>query len=299
MRACHTARMTTAHRLSPWPARLIGLVLVWSLSACSVLGLLYQQAPRWVGTWLNNQVQLSDAQRVWVEPALDEWLQWHRTQVLPLWVTTAQHWAQHAQRDWSADEVCAALDALRDQVKTTLDHSTPIWARLAVSLSPQQWRRLREQRAEAAQDFHDDFVAPSSERVLDERLARSVKNAERLYGKLSPAQVAWLRGQLQASPWSPRDTWVQRQARDQAMLRLISQLQAQALNPKQAQTQVQAWLDAQWSPEDAAASAQQAAFWRHSCATIAGLHRQASPQQRLQLAQQLRDYAQDFTQLLP
>ena len=278
----------------PWARRFSLVVAAGVLSACSVVGLLYQQAPRLASTWLNDQVQLSDSQRDWLNPALDDWLDWHRQNILPTWLATGRDWAQQAQRDWTSDEVCAALQGLRDQAKATLDHSLPMWTRLALSLSPAQQRRLAEQRRESLNEFHADFIAAPPQAVLDERLTRAVDNWERLYGDLSDAQIDWLRTRLQASPWSPAQSWQRRRLRDQALLDLIAQLQAQGLNQAQAQTRLQSWLDAQWSPDDPDAQARQAAFWAHTCATVADFHRQSTPAQRQHLADTLRGYADDL-----
>lgn len=284
----------------PWSATRTALValLTLGLAACSLLTLAYQQTPRVISSWASQQAQLSPDQSDALRDGLENSLQWHQREVLPAWIDVAKHWAARAPADWSATELCQDLERVRAQVKSTLQHSLLPWAQLAQTLSAAQLAALAKSRADAQQDFREDFIEPSASAVLERRLERAQSQWERLYGDLSAPQIARLRAHLARSPWEPIAQQHIRQQHEAALLRLLHQARTEHWGASRLQTALGAWLDAIWSPPDAPQRAQQASFWSHSCEMIADMHRRSDAKQRRHLALQLHRYAEAFEGLI-
>lgn len=280
------------------------IVLAWTcalgLGACSMLGVAYEQSPWLIERWVNNQVKLDDPQANALHADLKAELGWHRRERLPAWVSTARAIADDAPRDWSAQEVCARAEFVRQELADLLMHSTVVWARLGLQLRTPQLQALAQQRQRARQDFADDFVTAPPEDALTLRTRRAVSNWERLYGDLSDAQVAALREHLRRSPWSAAQSLQRQQQRDTALMALLQDLRdlsAQGDSDdalREANARMRQWLTTLWTPQDARQADDGAGFWQHQCAMVADMHQRMSAEQRAQLARTLREYAQDF-----
>ena len=274
-------------------ARLATLLLM-TLTACSVLTLFYQQAPRVITLWASQQAGLNASQVDRLQEGLEASLQWHQREVLPEWIDLARYWASQASRDWEAHGLCESTARVRGQVKRTLDHSLPAWAQMAHSLSNSQLATWAASREEAQQTFRASYIEADASQVLALRLDRAKTQWERLYGDLNESQTAALREHLRQSPWNPLVQARQRRQQEHDLLQLLRQARSKNWPTTQLQTALQTWLDALWSPPDAQQRAEQAAFWQHACHMMADMHRRTNAQQRQHLGRQLKQYADAF-----
>jgi Family of unknown function (DUF6279) len=130
-------------------AKLSASALLLSLTGCSLVVSGYNSAPNlFMFLWLNPHLDLNAAQEKQALADLQEVLEWHRREQLPLyakWLSQAQ---QLAPKDVSADQVCALIDEAAESLEPLLTQFEEPTARLGLSLTPKQLQVLRKKYTE-------------------------------------------------------------------------------------------------------------------------------------------------------
>ena len=283
------------HHLHNLWQRLALLAMLGLLSACSTLQLAYPQAPTLLYWRINDRLDLNGPQSVALRQDLSDLLAWHRQAELPLYADALAQWRRELAGPISAAQVCRWFDWGRQRAERLGERSAPALARLAQSLTPEQIAHWQGKQAAANAEFEDDFLRGNEARRLQKRLERTVKNHERLYGKLNPAQRQLLEAGLRNSPFDAAQSLRDRQAQQAGWWAAWPALGQRPL--PEAETQVRQWLRQALRNPEPSAQARSQAFQAHSCAQLASLHNSTSPAQRAQAAQNLRDYEADFRAL--
>ena len=275
----------------------LGMAL--ALGGCSVVRVGYNQAPLGLYWWLDNQVGWRSEQAPVVRQALQQLQQWHRQEELPIYAQTLAQWGRQAQGALDEVQVCEALDAVQARTDRLMREAIRLAAPVVPSIDAAQRQQLQRRLAERNRDWRKEWLDGTPEQRLQRRVQRTSERYAEWYGRLSPAQLALVRQQLESSSWSAQWAADVRLQRQQALLQLLEAAETTPLSPEQ----VQAALWQQWQafsePPQEADVRYMRGWLRQACGHLAEFHNSTSAQQRAHLTRKLASYEQDLRALGP
>jgi len=302
MKTCASAATRPARRDSTAPAWLRrGCVLLFALAVagCSTLPLLYQRGPTVALWWLDEYLDLDDAQRATARAALGEWFRWHRaTQLLPYADALAALRHDAAGR-LGAARVCAANDAVREHFRAGLAHALPGFVPLAVALDATQRAHLAARYVEANAERRDEELDGTPAQLLARNTEEAIDYAEDLYGRMSRAQRASIARLVANSPYDPNTRLAEREARQHDTLTALARIAALPAPGRAAAAQaILETLAASYlhSPRPAY-RAYYDKLAAYNCAFIAEVHNGTNAKQRAKAQRKLHGWEEDFRRL--
>ena len=277
------------------PSAFFALILVLVLSACSTARLVYNQAPTLAYWWVDDFVNLSDAQSAPLREDIDALFTWHRTQELPTYAERLKAWRQLATQDLTAEQACQQFDEARAAYLHAVDRSVAPFTRLALSLQPSQIQHLEARQRKGQAKYEKEWLSGGRAQSQAHRLEKAVERYETLYGKLSKAQRARLDQQAQVSEFDPERLRQERLRRNTDLVNSIRQSQAQ---PSHAAAILRSWHDRVMDSPDPTYAAYSKALVREGCVQFASLHNSTSKEQRLHAEHVIQGYENDIAALL-
>lgn len=272
----------------------LAIVLFTALGGCSAIRIAYGQAPSLAYWWVDDFVDLTDAQSTVLRKDIDNFFAWHRAQELPFYADRLAQWQTMATQDTTAEQSCQQFDVLRAAYERSVERSIEPFARLALSLQPEQLHHLARHQAKSDQKFVDEWLDDGEEgrhrRLFDKALDRY----ETLYGDLTPAQRDALQARTKASGFDPVRVRAERKRRQADLIATLKQIQTQ---PAQATALLRQWHDRVLNSPDPSYAAYSKALIREGCEQYAALHNTTSAQQRAQAVRTLKQYEDDLIAL--
>lgn len=279
--------------------RIIGLAallaLAGLLTACSVVKLVYNQAPELAYLQLDGYFDFSDAQTSWVKDELVKVQRWHRSTQLPAYSEFLKKWQGLLPDELDEAKVCSAVDEVRSSLLSLSDRSESVVAALTPTLEQQQLNYLQRKFSKLNRDYQRDFIDGSSDERLKKRFDKAVSRAEMLYGALEDKQLAVLRMQMAQSVFDGSVTLAEHRRRQQDALQTLAPLIKGAASTAQATPAVRAYFERSMNSPNAAYRSYRDKFTRDNCRTFALLHNSTTPAQRAKAVETLGNYARDFT----
>lgn len=259
----------------------------------------YGQLPELSYWWVDSYLDLGDAQSVALRNDLAKLHDWHRSQeLLPLAQTLAQLQAQ-ALQDTTAVAICRVTDELRPRLQALADQATPMLARLAVSLTPDQLTHLQHQFAKRQQTWRDDWLSDDPADRLVKRSKRLIDRSEMFYGRLDDAQRALLRASVLTSRFDPKLMQTEMLRRHQDVWQTAQMLARGGVTAPRAEDETRQLLWRLMRSPDAAYRQQADLLNLENCQTFTALHNSTSLAQKQKLAETLRVYELDARALMP
>ena len=288
---------------SKYVRRIIGgllcLIFTLYLAGCSMVRLGYGQLAELSYWWVDSYLDLGDAQSVALRNDLAKLHDWHRSQeLLPLAQTLAQLQAQ-ALQDTTAVAICRVTDELRPRLQALADQATPMLARLAVSLTPDQLTHLQHQFAKRQQTWRDDWLSDDPADRLVKRSKRLIDRSEMFYGRLDDAQRALLRASVLTSRFDPKLMQTEMLRRHQDVWQTAQMLARGGVTAPRAEDETRQLLWRLMRSPDAAYRQQADLLNLENCQTFTALHNSTSLAQKQKLAETLRVYELDARALMP
>ncbi len=192
------------------------------LASCSVPRLLYQNADWLVLRELDGYMDLHEAQRDWVAVALEERLERHRREELPVFARSFQDAAARARRGFQPADARWVMERGRELLADTVDGTLPLVARALSELDADQRRHLAERIAERNQDFRErHHLDRSREERFARRARRLVDRLEDWTGPLNEEQVALVHAIRNGMPDSAPAWLAYSEERQRALLALL------------------------------------------------------------------------------
>ena len=271
-----------------------------ALSGCSLVVSGYNNAPNlYMFLWLNPHLDLNAAQEKQAMADLQQVLEWHRREQLPLyakWLSQAQ---QLAPDDVSVDLVCALIDEAADSLEPLLTQFEEPTARLGLSLSPKQLQVLRKKYTEDLKDYRKEWKLDSSKQAqLEVQTDKGQENAERFYGRLSPAQKKLLTQLAQNSGFEGERSYAERVRLQQDNLAMHERIVQNRPAPEEARAMVREWLQSVLHTPDPAYAAYLKKRKRTNCEASAQLHNPTTAEQRARAVKVLKGYEDDVRKLI-
>lgn len=293
------ASSTSASLATVWRSLIIGVLLVASLllTGCSAVRLAYNQAPTLAYWWLDAYVGFDETQSPKVKEAVAEWFAWHRAAQLPELAVLLVRAQAQASEAVTPEQVCGWNDELTKQVSDGFAQALPALAQVALTLTPAQLQRMERKYADGHQEYAKEYLQAN----LDERrklvVNRTVERAERLYGRLEPAQRERIAQGVAASPFDPHLWLAERKARQQDILRALRQIQMPGVTAEQARAELRGVGDRLRQSPRAEYVAYQRKLVPHNCQMAADIHNAASPAQRASAVGRLKGWEGDVRAL--
>lgn len=271
-----------------------------ALSGCSLVVSGYNNAPKlYMFLWLNPHLDLNAAQEKQAMADLQHVLEWHRREQLPLYAKWLSQSQQLAPDDVSADQVCALIDEAADSLEPLLTQFEEPTARLGLSLSPKQLQVLRKKYTEDLKDYRKEWKLDSSKQAqLEVQTDKGQENAERFYGRLSPAQKKLLTQLAQNSGFEGERSYAERVRLQQDNLAMHERIVQNRPAPEEARAMVREWLQSVLHTPDPAYAAYLKKRKRTNCEASAQLHNTTTAEQRARAVKVLKGYEDDVRKLI-
>ena len=274
------------------------LALILLLQACSVVKLLYNQAPDVAYWYLDGYLNFSGVQSLEVKDGLGRLQDWHRKTQLPSYIETLNRLQTRVGADISASSACTIFAEARGKLVAVSDRVEPLAAAIAGSLKPEQLKQLAHKFAENNAKEEAELGDGSSRDRQDKRRKKAIERAEMLYGRLGERQLAVLEQGMDQSRFDARLFHAEKLRRQRDTLQTLGALSASIAPAEKAQTALRGLLERVWSSPEAPYRDYLELMTQESCQTFAALHNSTTAAQRKKAAETLGDYARDFKVLV-
>jgi hypothetical protein len=279
-------------------AIICGAMLTLVMGGCSATRLGYNNAPGLMFYWLDSYYDFDSKQSVAMKESLKTLQDWHRKEELPRIGEVLKNLQPAARQDVTPEQVCTLYDYLLLRVQAPLERLAPALATMATTLSPAQMTHIAKEFDKRNQQWREEWLdAPPAQRS-ERRVKQIVERAETFYGKLSDAQRAQIKVQLDAAGYDPALQYTEILRRQQDSLQTLGRVRSGQLTEPQAAAEMQAMLTRSIVSPDPATRQYAEKIVRQSCVAVAAIHNSSNPGQREKLLQALRSYEADATALM-
>ena len=265
------------------------------ITGCGIVNLGYNRLPFLALLELDSIFNLTDKQNKVLRPGLDSWLEWHRNNHLPQYVSKLRQWEKLVIQDLAPNQFCSEIDSARVLINEAAIQFIPVLAPLAKTLSPSQIENWNNYQIKRDKEFLERFKqGPNGEIINEERLKRAISRAEMFYGTLTTDQKEQLAKRLEKSAFKAEQVLPERKRRHADAVNAVTLIKKGA---EPTQTLKKIWDNSQQSPNPSYAQYSKQML-QDGCAQLSELHNNTTSEQRLNAAQKLKGYADDFQSLI-
>ena len=275
--------------------RLLIIVTFLIISGCSIISLSYNRLPFLALLELDSVFDLNDEQKKLIRPKLDSWLEWHRNNHLPQYINKLKLWEKLVLQDLTPAQFCTEIDEIRVLVNEAAIQLIPSLVPIAKTLSQDQMKHWNNYQIKKDKEFLENFgQGTKGEVVNNNRLKKAISRAEMFYGSLTIDQKKQLSKRLETSIFNAEQVLPERKRRHADAVNAVMLIQNGA---EPTETLKKVWINSQQSPNPNYAIYSKQMF-QDGCSQLSELHNRTTPEQRLNAAQKLQGYANDFQILL-
>jgi hypothetical protein len=275
--------------------RALAILIIFMITSCGIVNLGYNRLPFLTLLELDSIFNLTDEQNKVVRPELDTWLEWHRTNHLPQYVSELKQWEKLVMQDLTPGQFCSEIDSAQVLINEAAVQFIPVLVPLAKTLSPSQIENWNNYQIKRDKEFLERFKqGPNGEIINEERLKRAISRAEMFYGTLTTDQKEQLAKRLEKSAFKAEQVLPERKRRHADAVNAVTLIQKGA---EPTQTLKKIWDNSQQSPNPSYAQYSKQML-QDGCAQLSELHNNTTSEQRLNAAQKLKGYADDFQSLI-
>ena len=261
------------------------------IGGCSLVTLSYNRLPFLALLELDSVFDLNDEQKKLVRPKLDSWLEWHRNNHLPQYISKLKLWEKLVLQDLTPAQFCTEIDTVRALINEAALQLIPALIPIAKTLSTDQMKHWNNYQIKKDKEFLKNFGPGSKGEVVNEkRLKKAISRAEMFYGSLTTDQKKQLTKRLEKSIFSAEQVLPERKRRHADAINAVILIQKGA---EPTETLQKVWMNSQQSPNPNYATYSKQMF-EDGCLQLSELHNGTTPKQRLKVAQKLQKYAKDF-----
>lgn len=269
------------------------LTLVLVVGGCSRVKFAYNYLDWILESRLEAYLDLEAEQEAYAEAYIGSFVQWHRQYLLPRYAQflTTQAARVEAQ-DWNASTVVAAGEELSRLYRMTMWGAAPGIAEILSRQDPRQIDHFEAKLAERHAELAEKAQRPPAE-VLNERVEKFQDAFERFMGGLRPDQMTLIRTRVRAM-FGSSQLWLD--SRKRRYGRLLTMLR-EGRPVGEVRTYLIEWFTESKKVQSPAYQVQVARFREHMQGVIHEVIAASDAEQRTELVEQLRRYAQDFSDL--
>lgn len=279
------------------PARVAVLAMVLLLSACSVLQMVYSQAPRYV-QWRSNVAHHFNAEQYsLVKAVVHRWFAWHRQDQMPRVAVLLALAADDVRGPVSPALACERRQAYLALAKQGLARAAPLAAAVMVRLGPEQLARVQTFYTDINDDFRDDYLADDPREQAELAADFMLKWGSWVYGDFSDGQRQRLVAEVMALPFSARTVLDEFQRFQRQYVQLLRDIQTQGVMAEQASQRLQAMVLDGIDPQDPVRKAQMQRWVQAGCAFASWFQGQTTDEQRAHAARTLSGWQADVVEI--
>jgi hypothetical protein len=274
------------------------------LAGCSMVRLAYSQAPTLTYWWADRYFDFNAEQSQQLKEALDGWYDWHRRTQMPDYASLLAKGQRDVMGPLTREAMCGWRDDVQRRLDPLVDQLAPKLAALALTLTPQQLRRLETRWAKNGDDMKRDFAQDDREERRKASLERTLERYEDFYGRFDDAQRERLSQLLITSPFDA-DKWLaERERRNRDTISTLNGLitAAKTQDAALAQTQAVAAVKLIASRNLRSPRSEYAAYQERlsseNCALAATVHNLMTPAQRQHARSKLRGWESDVRAIM-
>jgi len=279
-----------------WRSWIIVTLMPWFLG-CSAVRLSYNQGPTLAYWWLDGYADFGADQAPRVRAALQDWFSWHRATQLPDYAQGLATLQALAVDNVTAAQVCSTVSAWQRRLERAYDEAVPAIAEQLRTLTPAQIDHIERRQARKQEELAENYLQPDPAERHKAALARTVDQAELVYGPLSEGQRRQLAAMLLVSPFDAERWLTERRLRQADIVRRLRLWLAE--RPDRSTVQAGLRLIAAQTLLSPRADYQAYAtrLQEANCALIARLHNSTTPAQRQRAAERLKGWEDDLRAL--
>lgn len=207
------------------------LLVCLLFAGCSALRIGYANGENVAYWWLDSYIDFQGDQKLWVKNHIKNLVAWHRKTQLKdyaqLLAQTQQLLQRTDKRPVTQEDVLADYAAVKKRAMLVIDKALPDLAELALSLQPQQIAHLEKKFASNNDRYRKDNLLGSLEDRQRFRFKKVMKQAEYWFGDFNAQQEAQIRAASDARPLNNELWMAERLRRQQDLIRILKQIQAE------------------------------------------------------------------------
>ena len=276
-------------------AAIIGVLML--LTGCGAVRLAYNTAPQIAWWWLDGYMDFSSTHSPRVKEGLEQWFNWHRQTQLTEYANWLALQGKRVAEPTTAAELCAVFDQGREKFQPAIDRALLISSELLPTLGLAQIAHLEQQYTKKNAEFRDQNITASADARRKLRKKRAIESAERLYGKMQPAQLRVIDANLAASPYDPAEAMAARETRQRDILQTLRRWVAEKPDRGALLVSMRGLMERMEQPTDPTLRAARQRAIEFNCRASADLHNSTTPAQRLAARKKLRDWQDDLRSL--
>ena len=173
-------------------APLIAVCLL-SVPGCGVK-LIYNNADRLTRWWVSDYIDMTNAQREFLDGSSAEILYWHRTTQLTMYRERLLALASAVSQPIDETELQAYVDTIEGWGQAVNERAVPVALEMLLSLSPEQLEDFETELEKSNRDYFKEAQQPSADQLAED--AREYASLlKRFTGRLSREQREFIDGQ--------------------------------------------------------------------------------------------------------
>lgn len=265
------------------------------MAACSILQLVYDQAPRYLQWRTNVAHHFTEDQQERVRTNIRRWFDWHRREQMPQVAQMLEQAAQDVRGPISPELACERRDALLAMSKQAFAVAAPLAASVMVHLGPAQISRLQTFFEDLNEDQREKFVSDDPRKQASLAVDFIEEWGGLVYGDFTDVQRAHMEREVMALPFSARTVLQEAQRFQVRYVQLLKDTQAQKLPAEQVSQRLLALLLDGIDPQEPARKVLMQRWVKAGCAFASDLHAQTSAAQRERAERTLLGWREDST----
>lgn len=272
--------------------------VVLTLGACSVLQMVYDQAPRYVQWRTNVAHHFDDAQYEVARGAIREWFAWHRRDQMPRMAEALKQASEDVRGPVSPELACERRETYLQLAKEGIAQATPLAAAVMVRLGPKQTQRVQVFFEDTNADYRKRYLADDP-KVQAQRAVEFLEQwGSLVYGRFTPEQRSRWAQAFQALPFDAGTILGEFQRFQTAYVQLLKDAQAQQLPPAVVSQRLQALLLDGIDPQEPVRKAQMQRWVQAGCAFASTLQAQTTAEQRERASRTLAGWQADVREIV-
>lgn len=202
---------------------LISLLLV-TISACSSIQLGYNQGDTLIRWWIDDYVDLNEAQSEFVAAALKRQFSWHRSEQLPQIQASLNKLKRKLGKPLTVPEALDSYQDMRKHITAAIEHMSRDAAMLALSMNLDQLKVMEKKYAKTNEKFRKQYLSGSPAQRLEGRTEKVIENTENIVGSVSKDQANQIAKLVEAYPVDMDGVYKERIRRQKDLIAVLRKI---------------------------------------------------------------------------
>ncbi len=272
--------------------RIIIITLCMIISGCDATGFIYNHGDSLINFQARRYFDLSSEQKPGVKSDINAWLSWHRRTQLLCYANLIDEFESRARQTLSRADLTWLESEISTSYATSLSRAMIPAAQTLSTLNAEQVahleKRLAKYQEKLIRKYGLDYQGLQSRRAK-----KTIRGLKKWFGRLSRAQLTWVKQHSDALPNGYRPWLEYRALRDRTLIRLLRSYTdantiIQIIKPMWTDTEASMTYDSQALMEELRSQSMDMAV---------GFYATATPRQKNHFWNQLRNYRDDFRHL--